>query len=85
VVAARQFKSKDVPAKVEAAAEGMQTLLTETQNAIDATNKAVAATNETLAETNALLDQAQAAATKAQQSGGRTVSLAGYEAAATCA
>jgi chromosome segregation ATPase len=68
VVAARQLERKDVPARVEAAAEELQTLLTETQKAIDATNEAVAATNQTLAATNALLDQAQAAATKAQQS-----------------
>jgi chromosome segregation ATPase len=75
VVAARQLESKDVPAKIEAAAEAVQTLLAETQVAIDATNKAVAATNQTLDETNqtldetnALLDQAQAAASKAQES-----------------
>ena len=68
LVAARQLKSQDVPAEVEAAVEETQTLLTETQDAIDATNKAMAETNQTLDETNALLDQAEAAAAKAQQS-----------------
>jgi chromosome segregation ATPase len=75
IVAVRQFKSKDVPAKVEAAAEKTQALLTDTQDTIDATNKAIAATNQTLNatnqtldETNALLDQAKAAATHAQES-----------------
>jgi chromosome segregation ATPase len=68
VVAARQIESKDVPAKVAAAAKEVQGLLIETQDAIDATNEAVAATNETLAATNALLDQAETAAARAQQS-----------------
>jgi DNA repair exonuclease SbcCD ATPase subunit len=75
VVAARQFESSNVQAKLEATAKKTQTLLAETQQAIDATNKAVAATNQTLDKTNqtldatnALLDQAQAAAAKAQRS-----------------
>ena len=68
IVAARQLKSQDVPAKVESAVAETTTLLNETQAAIDATNEAIAATNQTLDETNALIAQAEAAAAKAQQS-----------------
>lgn len=74
LVAARQVKNEDIPAKVEQAVGETETLLNETQDAIDATNQAIAATNETLAKTNALLDQAEAAATKAQQSAARVQS-----------
>ena len=67
LVAARQLKEKNIPAKVEEAVNETKTLLTETQDAITATNQAIAATNKTVNETNALLAQAESAAKKAQQ------------------
>ena len=68
VVAARQLKSKDVPAKVQNAVAQMNKLLSETQAAIDSTNATIAATNQTLDATNALIAQANTAVAKAQQS-----------------